>query len=392
MTRPGAILDLEGPDPLDAQVAPAPSLELSPLDVLLRRRAALGLPAVTPPAVFLVPIGYLLGPQGAGALSAIGLAYLDTVVAVALASIGCLVGMALELGRSDERRALAAATLEASVTLAIVSGAFVWLSGRWQLPHDVTPVFVALALGIAAAASSEGGAVSGAEPAHVSASRIAALDDVVPIVAGGLALAGLQSATPGDTLVLFGITVLVGLLLAFAGWLLFEQAHGTAEGVVYVIGILVALGGAATYLRLSPLVTGVAAGVLWRLAPGGADQVVRHHLGRIQHPLVVMLLLAAGARMVVEPMAVWMLAAFVVFRLSGKILGGWLAARLVAGIAPSDMGAYLLAPGLMGVATVLMIQPVAGITSGTALLTAVALGTVASELLALIVLPGRSRP
>jgi hypothetical protein len=234
--------------------------------------------------------------------------------------------------------------------------------------------------------------VSGAEPAHVSASRIAALDDVVPIVAGGLALAGLQSATPGDTLVLFGITVLVGLLLAFAGWLLFEQAHGTAEGVVYVIGILVALGGAATYLRLSPLVTGVAAGVLWRLAPGGADQVVRHHLGRIQHPLVVMLLLAAGARMVVEPMAVWMLAAFVVFRLSGKILGGWLAARLVAGIAPSDMGAYLLAPGLMGVATVLMIQPVAGITSGTALLTAVALGTVASELLALIVLPGRSRP
>ena len=41
---------------------------------------------------------------------------------------------------------------------------------------------------------------------------------------------------------------------------------------------------------------GLAAGVFWTLAPGRADRIVQDDLKKVQHPLVVLLLLIAGAR------------------------------------------------------------------------------------------------
>jgi hypothetical protein len=45
--------------------------------------------------------------------------------------------------------------------------------------------------------------------------------------------------------------------------------------------------------------------------------------------------------------------------MAGKLVGGWLASRMAPGVAPSDLGAYLIPPGVIGVAFALNLQQVA---------------------------------
>ena len=186
----------------------------------------------------------------------------------------------------------------------------------------------------------------------------------------------------------FGLAAgLAGLAIAIAGWLLFEVAHGPAERGVYVIGVLVMLGGSAAYLEVSPLLIGLVAGAFWAAAPGRADAIVERDLQKVQHPLIVLLLLVAGAGLRVTPVAIWLFVPFVLFRLSGKLAGGWLASRLATDLMPADLGTVLIWPGVVGLAFALNFQQVAPAATGTAVLTAVALGGIASELVALVVAP-----
>ena len=62
-----------------------------------------------------------------------------------------------------------------------------------------------------------------------------------------------------------------------------------------MLGALALAGGAAAYLRVSPLAVGLVAGVFWTVAPGRADRIVQDDLRKVQHPLVVLLLVTAGA-------------------------------------------------------------------------------------------------
>jgi Kef-type K+ transport system membrane component KefB len=183
----------------------------------------------------------------------------------------------------------------------------------------------------------------------------------------------------------------VGLALAAAGWLLFERATGPAERGVFVLGAVLLLGGAATYLGNSPLFTGLVAGAVWRHAPGRADQVIRQDLRRLQHPLVVLLLVVAGASVVVDRLAVWLLVPFVAFRLAGKLAAGWAASRATPALAPADLGAWLVPPGLVGLAFALSVAGATDLPAAGALVSAVALGTVASEVVAMLVVPAGER-
>jgi hypothetical protein len=177
-----------------------------------------------------------------------------------------------------------------------------------------------------------------------------------------------------------------GLAVGAAGWLLFERAQGTAERSVFVIGTLALLGGGAAYLGGSPLLTGLAAGWLWVLAPGETDRVAASELRKLQHPLVVLLLIAAGASIEITLAGIWLFAPYVVFRLAGKLLGGWAASRVAPGVAPSDLGAYLVPPGVIGIAFALnLAQVLPG--SASAVIFAVSVGAIACELLALVLTP-----
>ena len=385
--------ELGGVDPIDAEVPAAEPLPpLARLIEPFRMRAALGLEAARAPALFLVPLGFGLGPRASGILSEEAIAHMDMAVSVALAALGIFIGLALDLRHGPERRLLAAASAEAVGTLGIVGAAVLFLLARWNLPLDEPAPVVALALGVCAAASSGSASMRPTARIQPLAARIADLDDVLPVVVGGFVLAflGAPAALAAARMTL--VTALVGLGVGLAGWLLFERAHGPAERGVFVLGSVVLLGGSAAYMAQSALLAGMTAGLFWRLAPGRADRVIHDDLRRIQHPLVVLLLLVAGASLAPGRTALWLLAPLVLFRLVGKLVGAWVASRLIAEpAAPADLGAHLLPPGVIGIGFALAFQQFSGSPTGAAVVTATAATAVASELLAVAALAERRR-
>ena len=124
-----------------------------------------------------------------------------------------------------------------------------------------------------------------------------------PRVDAGMAIAALGGAavvlsrqeSPATqvliTLAIAGIAVIV----AFAGWLLVGQTDSEREQQVFVVGSLLLVGGAAAYLSLSALFAGLFAGILWGSAGNLARARIVKELDYFQHPLVVLLLLVAGA-------------------------------------------------------------------------------------------------
>ncbi|MPY90456.1 MAG: hypothetical protein GEU99_21355 [Luteitalea sp.] len=382
--------EIGGPDPIDVGVSDRrlPLRALVPR--LLRRRAALGLAPAIAPAVIFVPLGVLMGPAFLGLLSPDVLVHLDAVVSVGLAALGVFVGMALKLQSARDRALLGAGCVESSLTIAFVTGAVWYLLTKWGMPLTLPVPLVALTLGICAAASSAGLVEASSDVRHRTATRIADLDDALPILVGGAVVALVASTDAprvSDALVWTGRTCLVGLTIAVAGWLLFERAHSDAERGVFIIGTLVLLGGSAAYLSASPLLSGMTAGLFWTWTPGRAEQMVRESLRKFQHPLIVLLLLVAGASCRPTVAAVWLFAPLVLFRLAGKLAGGWVAARLLEEVTPGDLGTYLVAPGLLGIAFALNVDQWAGARGGTDILTATVAATLAGEALAMLLVP-----
>ena len=379
-----------GRDLLDAQVATTP-VRPRLIDVLGRTRAALGLRPLTAPALLFVPIGAALGPSGAGWLGLESLGRLYPAMSVALAALGIFVGLGLSLQHRSERRLLAAASLEAFITIACVAGAFVFVLTAWGVRPDVGIWPLALALGLCASATAAGIAATDGPAADHVAVRIADLDDVLPIAMGGVVLAMVAATAPLDIARLAAGNVALGLSVALAGWLLFDRAHGEAERAVFVIGVVALLGGGAAYLGVSPLLAGMVAGLFWKSAPGRADTIIRDDLRRLQHPLVVLLLIFAGASAQPSTLALWLLGPYVLIRLAGKLAGGWLVSRLMPELSPGDIGSHLLAPGVIGLAFALAFHHASGTSTSVAVLTAVAAGTLLSEVLAAFALVGPRR-
>jgi hypothetical protein len=332
-----------------------------------------------------VPIGIAIGPRGAGLLPADALPHLDVVIALALATLGVFIGIAAGREGRAARQLFVASTLEASVTIAVVTLALAVLVEIWRVPLPLPPWLVGLALGISASASAAPYVAGAEDGARRIAARVADLDDVLPILIGGAVIVlASGSALPLGRQVT--ITIALGLGVGATGLLLLEHSEGRAERGVFVLGLMALLGGSASYLGLSPLLTGLAAGWLWAVARGGSDRVVADELLKVQHPLVVLLLLAAGAHLQPTLVGVWLFAPYVVFRIAGKLAGGWAASRLAPAIAPSTLGAYLITPGVIGIAFALNIELVAPAVAD-AIVFSVAAGAIACELLALAVTP-----
>jgi hypothetical protein len=363
-------------------VTPSLSRPLRLAASALRTRAALGLGPITAPVTLFVPLGALLGPAGAGVVAHEALAYLDVVVSIALATLGIFIGIAAGDEGRHHARLFAAASAEAAVTIAVVTGATWFLLNAWQLPLDVPYALAAVAMGVCAAASAAPFVELGHDRTRQIAARVADLDDVLPIVAGGVIVAAIAGTkgTVADT----GAALLLAAVIAFSGWLLFEHATDQAERGVFVLGALALLGGSAAYLDLSPLFIGLCAGWLWVLAPGGTDALVARELQKVQHPLVVLLLVTAGASLEPSTAAVWLFAVYVAFRLAGKLIGGWTASRIAPDITPSELGAYLIPSGVIGIAFALNLQQIDP-AAASPLLFAVAAGAVACEIIAALV-------
>ena len=355
----------------------------------LRMQAALGLRPVTAPVMIFLPLGIVLGPAGANIISLNALGHLDVVISIGLATLGVFIGIAVGTQRAAAGRLMTASTLEAAITILTVGGASYVLMHAWDMPSTVPYVLIALALGVCASASAAPAHGEADDRVRQVAARVADLDDVLPIFVGGGVLA-LIGATGASALAGIAFSIGLGLALAISGWLLFERTEG-AERDVFVLGSLALLGGSAAYLATSPLLAGLAGGWMWARTPGQTEQVVATQLRKVQHPLVVLLLITAGLALQVTVAGIWLFAPYVVFRTAGKLMGGWIASRVASEVAPSDLGAYLIPPGVIGIAFALNILQVAPAVAGP-IVFAVSAGALVSEVLALIVTPAPPDP
>ena len=218
------------------------------------------------------------------------------------------------------------------------------------------------------------------------ATRVADLDDVLPIVMATAAFAVLPAGLTREVWIFMLAPVAIGLAVGAVGWLLFERSESGAERAVFVLGTLALAGGAAAYLRLSPLTVGLVAGLCWTVAPGRADRILQDDLRKVQHPLVVLLLVTAGALWVPSAVSVWLLAPYLLFRLAGKVAGAWVSAGFLD-VRASDLAAFLMPPGVLAIAFALNFRQMLPPADGETLVSAVAMGTVAFELFALAVVP-----
>ena len=356
------------------------------MTLFARRSVALGLsPAIVPVSTWLV-LGFVLGPGVFGVLSADVLAHLDAAVSVALGTLGVFVGLALVPRARNAVPILGAALVESGSTVVIVAAAAALLLSAQHVPLTSSLPLIAMSLGAAAGASGahafdEGERVEGEHAMHV-----ADLDDVLPTVVAALAVGFIGEQSGVHWMAAVAEPIAIGSACGTIGLLLFERTSSEAERAVYVLGVVALIGGACAFAGVSPLLGGLSAGLFWRNMPGQADAVILGDLRKFQHPLVVLLVVVAGAQTILEPVPLFLFAVFVVFRLTGKVIGGVAAARLVPTLAGEALGAYLVSPGVMGIAIALNLQQISP-SDGRAVVSAVAAGSLIFEVVSALVVP-----
>jgi hypothetical protein len=218
------------------------------------------------------------------------------------------------------------------------------------------------------------------------ASRLADIDDI-PVLAGGVVVIAVLTGEAGALRVV--ATMIAGGAIGLAGCLLFSQASDTERGLFVTAAVLM-LAGVGAYLGTSPLVSGCAAAVVWSRVPGPADRITAHDLRALQHPLVALILIFAGATVEATLVTLWAAALLVVLRLATKLLVSVFVSRLVDA-SPSLLASILLQPGVLGVAMALNAWLLLG-DGYRWVVSAVAIATVATEALALFVPDIREEP
>ena len=366
-----------GRDTLDPLTSPTLWAQLFPA-----RGSALGLRPSSAPAVAFVLLGILLGPHILGVLTPAVIARLDPVLSIALAALGVFVGLGIGTSSAFKQpRVISAALIEVVLTASVVGGGLYVLLTIWRVPLPFNASLFAAALGICASASAATRATGTGAAARVG--RIVDLNDAPLVVLGAVvvALAGSRPLLTGAVLII-AASVLVGS----AGWMLFERARGEAERGAFVAGTLALLGGVGAYTGMSPLLGGTVAALVWTWSPGRADRVIASDLQKLQHPLVALLLVIAGATIQWQYALLWIAAPLVLVRLVAKLLASLAAAR-VAHVPAGLLATVLLPPGVMGVALALNIQQSLGIED-MLLVSGVTVAATLSELISVLPLAG----
>lgn len=342
--------------------------------------------ATSAPVGLLLASGIACGPNGLNLLSVDTLSVLGPVTSVALAALGVLVGLSVGAGRS-EGSVFAGATIEAGLTFLIVSlgvGGLA-LAGAPGFAHP--DAIVIAGAGICAASSLTLPTGNPLEPRSM-ATRLVEVGVLVPILLGGLMLAWVRGGSPVGAVILIGAASALICAVATAAWLLLTVATSDTEKGVVTIAALLLMGGVSDALAMSALFVGVGAGFFWRVVAGRPLEAIGRDVLFIQHPLLVVVLLAAGAGATFATETLTLAALYLVLRLIGRLAGGSLATRLSGTALPTDLGRHLLPPGVFGVAFALNAAGVAGVDA-TLLLGIVVLGTIGSELAAFRLSPRR---
>jgi hypothetical protein len=361
-----------GPDHLDAPIPEAQG------GWLRRRRPALGARATAAPTLLFVLLGAALGPLGFNILTRTALSHLQGATWVALAVIGVFIGLGLAaVTAGSARRTIASSAIIALITIATVAVGLYLLAAQSGIPLPGNILAGSMLIGLCASVSAalQTTARSTAEVRH--AARLADLDDVPLLVFGVAIVAALAG---GSVWLRLLATAAAGGAIGLAGWLLFERADDSERGV-FVTGAVLLLAGTGAFLGTSPLISGCLAALVWVRAPGAADRITARDLRTLQHPLVALMLIIAGATVEWSPVVLWVTAYVVVLRLAAKLLASVVVARL-ARVSPALLATVLLQPGVMGIALGLNVAQMLG-DDYLWVLSAVTASAVVSEILGL---------
>ncbi|HEY5617198.1 MAG TPA: hypothetical protein VIK60_04595 [Vicinamibacterales bacterium] len=335
--------------------------------------------------MLLLIVGTCLGPLGLNILSANALSILDPAMPVALVALGMLVGLGALVQRSGEGRLAAAATVETIVTTAAVSAGVLLIGPIWGASTQLPFWIVALVLGICAAPS----AAASLQAPHDSrsvAKRVGDVDGLLSIALGGAALALVRERSTVEALPVLLQACGVSVVIVLAAWLLIRASSSETEQRVFTAALLLLLGGAADYLSLSALLSGLIGGLFLRLVGGPASDSVRRDVLHFQRPLLVLVLIVSGARLELDAPWLGLGVIYLLVRTAAKLAGGWAAGHVVGPATPGSLGMSLLAPGILGVAFALNVVRAAGSDAGPMLAVA-AVGAIGSDVIASFVRP-----
>lgn len=306
-------------------------------------------------------LGILLGPQVAGIMSADLLESFAPVTALALGWMGAIIGSRFVLKRMVRVPGVTyrIAFVESAITLLLVCGAELLLL-RWlfalSTPRALGP---AVALGTFAVASAVAGIEFAAQryggrgPIVTQLRVTASVNLFVAITTFGILLSGnhpaeLTVVRPLTTTEWTVITIAIGVV----GGALFHLLLGDEERVdrlfISLTGMVILVSGAATYLRLSPVMSTMFFGMLLVNTTRRRHEVTAA-LHRVERPLYFALLIVAGASWRPSAQPAWLLPVllFVVARVIAKLGGSRLATRLndMLPVFGPDWGRALLGQG-----------------------------------------------
>lgn len=317
-------------------------MALAPLLILLGMLFLAGLVAEIigertrlPRVSFLLAIGILVGDAGLGLIPEVAQAWFGFLSTVALTMVAFLLGgtfHARRLRRSG-REILVISLVLVAVTLMLVTG------GLWALG---TGFGLALILGALACATDPAGTQDAIRQAGGRSGfsdklrAIVAVDDIWGLAVFALAVVAARGlgGQPGAQMLLeaareiFGALAL-GLAIGIPAAFLTGRVQPGEPLQSEALGLVFLTAGLALWFEVSFLIAAMTTGaVVANLAQHHTRAF--HEIERIQWPFMLLFFLLAGATL--DPESLLRLgpvgAAYVVLRIGGRMIGGWLGARL----------------------------------------------------------------
>lgn len=344
-------------------------------DTTRRRRWRLQALPVAP----ILLVGAFLGPQGLGLLTPQILDVIDPALPVALAVLGILAS----LSEGPRLRDWGAGVVVGPLTMLVVGGATA-LAIRIGLPGVPDGALVPILIGICAA-SAVALPWGPRDEARRQVDHLVKAEAVIAVLAGAAVLAVAARLGTYQAAVVGIQSVGVAALLAGAGWLLVRQAVAATERRVFAVAALLLVGGSADLLTTSPILAGVVAGAVWRHLGQGATDALAAETQYVQHPFVVLVLIAAGARTEWSTALVGLGAAYA----SLRTIARFTACRLVQRRPATDADTLLVPPGILGVAIAISVARALDAQWPEAVTSIVVLGTVLADAIARVVEPTR---
>ena len=285
-------------------------------------------------------LGLLLGPRATGLLGDDQLRSLAPFFTLALGWMGAAVGFRFWLPVLTRTPGLLyrMAFIQSLLTAALVGGfAWLWFWGTETLSAVRAALPAAVLAAVAVASSLQGARIAakslGRRNLAVRQLEVAAgIDALVAVVTIAVALAIfhqpiaslVREPTPTEWLM---ISLAVGLV---GGWLfhLFLGDERSPDRLfIAVSGAVVLTTGAANYVGMSALLPGFLLGFILVNTTRQRD-LVGELLGKVDRPLYFLMLVCAGALWTPTATDVFVpVLGFLVFRLAGKVGGGYVAAK-----------------------------------------------------------------